>query len=386
VFHSVVAHSEDLETQSAAEEITQQARAMLGEHPAQAGMLFASIDYDLPLLVSAIHKALPDMVLIGATTDGEISSSLGFAESSAVLHVFSSDEVEFVGAVARNASTDTLAKLREAITKAKSESQKDAVLCVTVPESLTMSGSQLTAQLKEVLGKTFPIVGGTAADNRRVEKTFQFFGGEVLSDSVPMLFFCGPLLFSHGRVSGWEPIGKSGTVTKVENNNVILEINGEPALAFFARYLGEEVPPGPGAYAEYPLILKGEDGERRQVAVHSVDTATGSVRCFGDVPDRAEIWLTEADRNMVVRGSEASVKAALLAFPGDAPSAALIFSCASRKAILGTRTAEEATALQATIPDVAMSGFYTYGEISPATKGAPPHFNNAMFVTLLLGT
>jgi hypothetical protein len=47
-------------------------------------------------------------------------------------------------------------------------------------------------------------------------------------------------------------------------------------------------------------------------------------------------------------------------------TAGQIFSCATRKHILGTQTVEEFTLLQANMSTVtALMGFYSFGEISP---------------------
>ena len=77
---------------------------------------------------------------------------------------------------------------------------------------------------------------------------------------------------------------------------------------------------------------------------------------------------------------------ALTQFPAADPSAVLYFSCASRRQLLGSRTAEEYEAAQACcdrpIPSL---GFYTNGEISPLQRGQTSRFHNETFVTLLLG-
>ena len=68
------------------------------------------------------------------------------------------------------------------------------------------------------------------------------------------------------------------------------------------------------------------------------------------------------------------------------PDPAMIFSCAGRKAVLGTRTEEEYKKLVEHFPDLRLAGFYTYGEYSPLAEGGATRFHNETFVSLLLGT
>ena len=71
--------------------------------------------------------------------------------------------------------------------------------------------------------------------------------------------------------------------------------------------------------------------------------------------------------------------------PGDKPEAALCFSCAARKNLLGTRIGEEYEILKNHFPDLPIIGFYGYGEFSPIKPRSRPRFHNVSFVCLLLG-
>ena len=71
---------------------------------------------------------------------------------------------------------------------------------------------------------------------------------------------------------------------------------------------------------------------------------------------------------------------------GREPTAALFFSCAARKILLGTRTEEELKLIRGALGDaVPACGFYGYGEISPQ-MGDPTgtKYHNESFVSLLL--
>ena len=79
MFKVIVGQSEDPMAVEAVRDIAAQIRAELpdGMLP-QAGILFCSIDMDHAELLLSLNAEFPAMDLIGGTTDGELSSRLGF--------------------------------------------------------------------------------------------------------------------------------------------------------------------------------------------------------------------------------------------------------------------------------------------------------------------
>jgi hypothetical protein len=75
-----VGHSNDPDSQFAVAEVVEQIRTALGGSSPKAGLLFAAIDFDHPLVLDQIVAAFPEIELIGGTTDGEMSSVLGFEQ------------------------------------------------------------------------------------------------------------------------------------------------------------------------------------------------------------------------------------------------------------------------------------------------------------------
>jgi hypothetical protein len=201
-----------------------------------------------------------------------------------------------------------------------------------------------------------------------------------------MLLFGGPVLFSLGRESGWAPLGKEGTITN-SVGNIVHEIDGEPATNFFDRYLGGSV--GSAAeYAEYPLMVR--ENDEIEYCLRSGMGAygkTGGISFLSEMPTGAKVRLSEASRDMVIEGTLQSVVNAFESYPGKQPAAALLFSCAGRRNVLGTRTKEEIEIVKSHAPKgLPVCGFYSYGEISPAMVGGRTLYNNETFVTLIIGS
>jgi len=382
MFKVVVGHSNDTDSIEAVAEILEQClESLAGEIP-QAGILFAAFDFEHKLILQQIYTQFPDLELIGGTTDGEISSVLEFQEDSLTLMLFCSDEIEFCAGVGTQASQNEMVAVQAAIQQATSKSKQKISLCITLPDGLTSNGVSTINALKEELGNNLPIFGGCTADGTKMQKTYQFYKQEVLTDSIPVILFGGNLLTSCGVNSGWNPLGKKSIVTKAEKN-IIYEIDHQPALDFYQYYLGE-LPPS----IEYPLAVFEQDQQLFYMRVPvRYDVEQGSITCSGDLPEGAMVQISEGNREQVLQSSELSVQQALKDYPGNQPDAALFFSCTARRQILSTRAKEEYQLVKKHLGDTLPScGFYTYGEIAPLEKYGSTLFHNETFITLLIGT
>lgn len=377
-----VGHSNDPDSQAAISEVLQQIRSTLAGASPNAGILFAAIDFDHALILHQIAAAFSEIELIGGTTDGEMSSVLGFEQDSLTLMVICSNQVKITAGIGCDVSEDAIAAGRLAVQQAATNHRQQIEFCITLPESLTTSGVLILDSLKQALGENVPIFGGLTADQRRSQQTYQFCHTKVYNDAVPVLLFSGPILFSHGIASGWQPIGKPGRVTKVEKN-VVFEIDDQPALAFFQRYLGHLHPS-----AEYPLALFDVESDRHymRAPIGINNSHLGSVTFFGDVPAESIVQITEARHHDLLLASQQSTMQALDNYPGHEPAAALFFSCASRRKILGIHTKKEYKQAQNCLkPSLLSCGFYGNGEIAPLQPKGVSHYHNETFITLLLG-
>ena len=379
-------HSEDIDTLSAFAEVRQQCQAGLQGEAPQAGLLFAGIDFEHQELLDAINDAWPGIELIGCTTDGELSSSLGFREDSVSLLLLASDTIDFSSGLGRGISEDVHAACSGAVAQAGSKTELEPRLCIATPESLTISGQQTVRALRKVLGEDVDLFGGAAADQRHYANTLQFHGAEVVSDSVPILLLSGPLVYSFGVASGWKPIGDPGLITRAQGN-VVYEIDGAPAVAFYRRFLGEQFE----LTSELPLIILNDAGEPEYLRPSrgDIDDDTGAITFLSDVPEGVNVQVSVSDRTAILEGCEESVRKALQGFPErKEPEAAVIVSCSARKLLLGTKVPEEFRIVSEGVgPKLPFCGFYSYGEIGPQkTDVTKSIMHHETFTILLLGT
>ena len=383
MFKAVVGHSNDPDSQSAIDEVLQQCQNSLDGKLPQAGILLAAIDFDHPLILAQIQEAFPGIELIGTTTNGEVSSIMGFQEDSLSLMIFCSDQVEIRAGLGRGVTKDLNLAVNESIATATAKLSSPAKLCLTLPESINVDGVSLIAALRQGLGETMPIVGGTSADNLTFRNTKQFFQSEVASGAVPILLFAGNLQYAHGIASGWQSVGRTSVITKAEDC-IIYEIDGKKALDFYQDGIGTSNTMG---YINYPLAISesgSEDYCLRSPASH--DDETGSMTFTSSIPEGATVWMAEASRENVLNATALSLENALSNYPNQSPAAAFIISCAARRLLLGTQTQEEYEIFKTKLPiGLPCCGFYSYGEISPIKAGQSTQFHNQTFVTLLIG-
>ncbi len=383
----VVGHSEDPNSKDAIIEVLEQCLSDLAGAVPQAGILFAAIGFEHRLILQAIQDQFPDLELIGCTTDGEMSSRLGFQQDSLTLMLFSSDTVAIHAGVGHQTQVDAIAAAQQAVHQAIAKSPHPTQLCLTIPASYTADGSTTSGELilqglEAELGPQVPIIGGTAGDQFRFQTTYQFFGTEVFTDALPVLLFSGDLLFSFGSGCGWQPIGQKSRVTKVAGT-VLYEIDDKPAIEFYQRYLGDRQPT-----AENPLaVYEGNSDYCYMRVPNTYNPKTGGINFLGNIPEQSLVQVTDISRDEVVAAAATSFTTALARYPGAEPEAILLFSCCCRRWLLGTRAKDEyewvKNALQTTIP---ICGFYTYGEFAPLEPQGENRYHQETFITLLLGT
>jgi hypothetical protein len=387
---AAVGHSLDLDSAEAVNEALDACLETLGGRMPQAGLLFAGIDHDHQALLDGIEARYPGLQLIGCTTHGEMSSE-GFSEDSVSLMLFHSETVRFQAAVAEGIRNDPEAA-RRAATSATEGLDAPVRLCIALAEGVGDVDSPgtipvgLLDALGAALGPDVLVCGGLAADQVRFSGTYQFCNGRVYSGSLPILLVAGPLRVATGVASGWQPVGEEHRLTDVDGL-LVRTIDGESPREVWRRYFGIDNHPGaPNFFAVYPGEDAGGESQEFYLCCPAHFQDDGSMVTMTPATPGARIRFTSATRDQLLAGARSSAEKARAAFSGADPAAAIVFSCASRHALLGTRVEEEKRRVQermgASLPIV---GFYTMGEIcSPAGSVTPVH-HVSTFVTVLIG-
>ena len=391
MFRMAVGHSDDIDVERALDAVIEECEAVLAGAVPSAGLLLASWDSDHRALIDRIRGRYPGIELAGATSSGEMSSVLGFSEDSVALALFASDTVDIVAGIGRDVLRDPVAAASAAVADACSRSDLPPSLCIAMTTVGQVEASIILDALRAALGPDVPILGGGAspkdpADDPRHgnDAGREIVGDVVTSDAIAVLLFCGPLAMSYGVDTGWRGVGPTATVTALSGDSVS-EIDGRPALEFYERYLGTVTP----AIANPLAVFDTGDSTRFYLRTPiAYDQATGCVSFFGAIPDGSRVQLTVAATDEIFEGARASIADALATFPaGHTPDAALIFSCATRRFLLGTRARREIEVVRDALgTGTPLAGIYCLGEIAPMAAGDPSRFHNATLVSILLGS
>jgi hypothetical protein len=168
----------------------------------------------------------------------------------------------------------------------------------------------------------------------------------------------------------------------------LYEINGEPALEVYKRYLGHQASDLPASGLLFPFAIFDPEGKEAGPirTILGVDRSMGSLTLAGSIETGGYLKLMHADTDGLVSGAKAAADAArtMHTTPGD--SLAILVSCVGRKLVMGNRTCEEVEAVSRVFGSRAtLTGFYSYGEISPFTPGAACQLHNQTMTISWLG-
>ena len=197
------------------------------------------------------------------------------------------------------------------------------------------------------------------------------------------------LQFVHGSFGGWSPFGPARKVTRCDNN-VLLELDGEPALAVYKRYLGDHAQGLPASGLLFPFAMLGNDHHEIGLirTILGVDEAAGSLTLAGNIDPDGYLRLMHASTDALVDGAEAAAQAARAMLGRSGDGLALLVSCVGRKLVMGGRVEEEVEAVAHVFGQGAtLAGFYAYGEISPFSPAVACRLHNqTMTVTYISET
>ncbi len=357
------------------------------ERPPDACWLFCAPKNGIEALLGGIYEVLGIETIVGCTTDGEISSR-GLTTGTAVLGGLAADELTFHAAVAEGLGGRSETAGRRLAGQLPSSTRYVQLFS----DGLTGNGCALLKGMAAVLGQELPISGGTAGDNGKFSRTWQFAGRRVFSDAAVAIGFSGDLKLGTGIRSGWTPIGLPKKVTRAAGN-ILYELNGEPALNVFERFLGKHAEKLPAIGVEYPIGLLGQAGDVGADdycllrATMSVNRADGSISFAGDIPEGAMVSLTCGDRITILDAAEKATRQALADLGRAVPAVIFCYSCMARKIVLGRRTREEIERIRGIVgPSVPILGFYTYGEYCRTRCNGPSYLHNETLTLSIIGT
>lgn len=232
-------------------------------------------------------------------------------------------------------------------------------------DGLNMNGSFLAEGANKAVDQTVSITGGLAGDGTEFEETWVIANEEAKQNRVVAIGFYGDAIsVGSGCFSGWDEFGILRKITK-SKDNIVYEIDNQPALELYKKYLGEYAKDLPGSGLRFPFSIKRNEEATPVIrTILSIDEETQSLIFAGDVPEGYLARLMKTNTDGLIDGSEVAAKRIEKA--NEKNALGLVVSCVGRRLVLKQLTDEELESISSTLGEnVQLVGFYSYGELAP---------------------
>ncbi len=322
-----------------------------------------------------IKKAYPVANLAGCSSAGNISGTRVY-DDAMVIAAIKFDHTQVEGAIV-GLGEDV--KSFEAGARLAHSLDKDGLVHVLVlSDGVKANGSELVKGLTSNLPRHVTVTGGLAGDDARFQETFVMLNAEPRPGAIAGLGFYGNRLkVGFGSLGGWDPFGPERVVTR-SVANVLYELDSQPALELYKRYLGEHAAGLPATGLLFPLSLGVQGSGNRLVRTTlAVDDEEGSITFAGDVPEGATVQLMRANLARLVDGAAGAARISYEAIGSSSPDLAVLISCVGRKLVLKQIIEEEVEGVQDVLGEqTPLTGFYSNGEIAPFDPTANCELHN----------
>jgi hypothetical protein len=361
--------------------------ALAGEEP-KLLIAFCSDRFELAELLAGIGETADGVPLIGCTSAGEITAD-GAADGGVVITALGGPG--FKVATGEGRASDggpRAAGAAAAACVAKLRQPQNQVLML-LTDGVIGDKQEIVRGVNEVVGAGTPLVGGCAGDDMKMERTFQFHGGEVFSEGVVAAAISSDGPIGIGWRHGWERVGEPMLVTRASGDRVV-EIDDSPALDVYLERL--EAPAGVrDDSAEFtkwarthPLGLgRRPTGQEPVRCVNEAGFDDRTLGCTNAVPEGNMAWFMHGDSDSILRSAEGSCRDAMDALDGKRAIGIVAFDCIGRRGVLGEEGIQAEVERIESTGGAPVSGFYTYGEI--ARRRGVNAFHSQTLVSLAFG-
>lgn len=330
-------------------------------------------DQAYPLL----RQAYPNAIIAGCSTAGEISD-IRVSDDELVLTAiqFSSTRVRYEKMKISEGVNSRV--IGEQLVKALLEPEPDLVHVLILSDGLLVNGSELVEGMKNYLPAGVCATGGMAGDGADFQQTAVIANSGAEQGLVVAIGFYGSRLqVGSGCMGGWDAFGPDRRITR-SCDNVLYELDGQPALDLFKLYLGQRAQDLPSSGLLFPLAVEMPGTSERVVrTILAINIEEKSLTFAGNMPQGAQAQLMRANSNRLVDGAIEAARLSKSTMQEHCVQLAILISCVGRKLILRQRVEEEVEGVRSILgPQAILAGFYSYGEIAPHTGFAACELHN----------
>jgi diguanylate cyclase (GGDEF)-like protein len=302
-------------------------------------------------VTACICKHLPESVVVGATTAGEIARGRLLSNRTIIGFTFfgSSGLMAMALPCEPGGAHQVGAELGRHI--AECSCRVAGVLLLATP--LSIDAAALLAGMGSVaLG--LPVFGGGAGDYVAMKDSLVFTGTELFSEGAVVVALTGEDLHVEAQTYlGWLPLSKSMRITEVEGL-LVKRIDDAPAFDIYRHYLGisKDQDFSPNAM-EFPMLLEREGALVARIP--AALTAEGDLQMIADIAEGETFRMGYGNPDLIVHDAK-QVHRALTKFGSQVN---FLYSCCSRRFLMQEDVELETLPFETSAPTF---GFYTYGE------------------------
>ncbi|MEM7593259.1 MAG: diguanylate cyclase [Cyanobacteria bacterium P01_A01_bin.83] len=328
---------------------------------------------EIERLLHELKEVFPDTPIVGTTTAGEIIDSK-VTENTVVVNFSFFDSTTIQTTIV--GQSDELWSMGKIIARDLAPSDPTAIIMFgcSLKEGRTIDASQILNALYEELPQTV-IAGAQAGDNGNAVMSYVFTEDGIVEYGAAAASLSGTNLNVQNSYNlSWVPIGKKLTITKASGSRVY-SIDQRSPLELYQHYLGQEVVNGlPLTAADFPLIME-RDGIT--MALHAIGVNDdGSFDYIHSFAPGEEVQFGFCHSGLLSLAAEETFDQLRL----NSVQAAFIYSCVSRKWVLGEDIDVEIAPIATLAPT---AGFFAYGEYFTHPQGKCLFFSQTMTVLTL---
>lgn len=330
-------------------------------------------DADLHELIDTLGRTFPGAIVLGTTTAGEIigEQALDQAVVIAITCFFTTS----LRCALVTQNDDPVGAGKELAARLV---QPDTRAIIAFGCGIRDRRTIFDASMLESLHSGIPeavIAGGQAGDNGKGARTLVFTNEGITDHGYAAVSLAGQGLSARNAYAlSWVPIGKKLTISQAEGVRVD-SIDGQTPFDIYKTYLGQEVADDlPLSAIDFPLMTQRESV---MMAVHATrvhpDGSFDYVRAL-EVGEQVRFGYCHAGL-LAIAARE--LRDELGVHPAEA---AFVYSCVSRKWVLGHDVLVELAPINALAPS---AGFFCYGEYFGQANQKPMFFNQTLTVLCL---
>ena len=321
-------------------------------------------------LTKDIISILPNINIIGTTTDGEIRDR-NIQNYSTILSfsIFEKTKIKVYAEEYQESSSVTAQNLIDKISNIE-----DVKVIILFAEGLKINGERFLDEFNKSAPNII-VAGGLSGDNSEFIKGYQFTQNGYHNYSAVCAVLYNPNLVVNTFFNfGWKPIGKEFIVNKSKENRVY-SIDNQSPVYLYKKYLGQNIAKQlPSTGIEFPFILKrgSQDVARAVLAKYDDDSLlfsgninNGDKVSFGYGNVSEILNNVESLHNNIIKNHVESI---------------FIYSCMARRRLLNDEIYNEIFPLSTIAPT---SGFFTYGEFFYSVENKNKLFNQTMTILTL---